>query len=256
MSDWKPTYGVSDQGAYNAGVHGTPNSTYDIARAQEETNRLSLQSATQPAQSSYAGSQSYSYPPTSSSTYFPDSPSHSDSSVSPARVLILCILAVAIGGLGVAFGDPVAKALLSAGERGAEMWDTVERSLKTTIPLHTATYEEIEPRAVKLAERPTAQIYLERKVEPSSDFLTMNQRQQEGVQAAWLRYTRNPQSFDALPDDRRDFVFDTFESYLSFVSRHMSMHYSVSAEHDLRDLRARRLALASAPSSAAPPAQP
>ena len=96
MSDWKSDYGVSDQGAWNAGVYGTPNSTYDIARAQAETARLQLQASLPPSLPTpdYTTPTFPSYaPPPAGQAYYPTSSTGSSTGCLKA-LLVIGVLAV------------------------------------------------------------------------------------------------------------------------------------------------------------------
>src|SRR5690606_1722450 len=70
--NWKSNYGVSDEGASAAGVFGTPNSTWDIARAQQATQDLDAARS----QAAYpVGGATPSYTPTYSTPIFSSSAS-------------------------------------------------------------------------------------------------------------------------------------------------------------------------------------
>lgn len=208
MSDWKSRYDVTDQGASNAGVYGTPNSTWDIARAQEESNKLRM------SQSSYiAPPMNFSPPPVFGAlpTYSTDTRyyGHSDSSGSTGCLKVFAILVV------LAAASIAAPVLIEVLGRYIDS-STLARF--TVESLDTRHYEGLSAQAVTVAKQPTSRLYATHFRAAAPDWNSMSQKQQTAVAAAWIRYTRNPVSFKRLADHQRVFIFLAFNSYLAALA--------------------------------------
>ena len=230
MSDWKSQFDVTDQGAYNAGVYGQPNSTWDIARAQEESNRLRLgQSAATPAPSTYL-------PPAYPTAYPTAYPGYTATSAT----------AYADDGGGSSWlGKLVLVLLLGAGlVLVAPVWLPAALGLlqgtgvlaPEVTALDTAHYRALSAEASRLSAQSTTRLYAAHRISAAAEWDALSVPQREAVAAAWIRYTRNPAAFDRLPAKQRALVFASFESYLTALARQGDAH----AAHDVRRLRLRR----------------
>lgn len=232
MSDWKSNYGVSDQGAWNAGVYGQPNSTWDIARAQEESNKLRMsQAGYTPPPPSFQ----FDMPPTvlPQLYYPPSNPSYSsysgsDSAPSSGRFRKFLILLVVLGIAGYfAMTQSPALRIVLAG--------LVHTTQTTTTPLDSAHYERLPGGAAQWANQPTTRLYAAHFKDDASDWPAMSPNQQKAVAAAWIRFTRNPDAFNRLEATQKTFVFNTFESYLVTLAA----RGDANAARDIKVLRAR-----------------
>lgn len=219
MSDWKSQYGVTDAGASNAGVYGTPNSTWDIARAQEETRKLQ--------QSSWAQSPPQAIPapvvfptPTTPGSY----PAYvSDTGSSGGCLKVVLVLSA----LGLAFATlPVWLPLVQG--------LAVSHGIVDAPALQTSHYESLSVEASTLARQPTSRLYQSYLKSASPDWNTLSPRQKSAVAAAWIRYTRNPDSFRKLEARQKRFVFAAFDSYLRALAANGDAH----AARDLASLTA------------------
>lgn len=218
MSDWKSKYGVLDQGAYNAGVYGEPASMYDVARAQEESNKIRLAQAgyTPPSQPGYQPTFPSAYTPTyrpnSASSNYRGTPTAfggaSDSSVGG------CLKVVAI--LTV-FGCVVSTFPIW----GTYLYGLAQRHQLiegSVIPLDTAHYEALSASAASLSSQPTTRLYASRGITAATDWRLLSPAQRDVVAAAWIRYTRDPASFERLSPEQHRLVFRTFDGYLSALA--------------------------------------
>lgn len=203
MSDWKSTHGVTDEGAHRAGIYGSPNSTWDIARAQEETLRAQQERA------GYGAAPSYQ-PPVHSPTIYTPSPvgmSGYDDEASGCLAMFKALALLVLLGVGVF-------ALANAEALWASFSPRVDAMMGKTPALSTAHYLTLSPEAAKLSSTPSSRLYAARLKGTAPDWIALSPRQQEAVQAAWIRYTRDPASFARLSAPQRAYFGAAFESYL------------------------------------------
>lgn len=186
MSDWKTQYGVSDQGAGNAGVHGQPTNWDQIYRAQAETQRLErdlYQKAWQPP--------SYQ-PPINTGAYIP----LPDNPIKWGRVfLILCVIG-----------------LISAWPFLSKLGVPTEEEHLASKMSHYALNEE----AVTLSNTASTVLYDKYLKGASTKWGELTPQQQNAVAAAWLRYLQSPYKFTKLSKLHRYYYYDAFESYLNW----------------------------------------
>lgn len=225
VGDWKSQYGVSDAGASSAGVYGSPASTWDIARAQEETQRLQAP----PADAHHGGVPLASYAPPAlhgsppAHRNFGAASTRGDAQASRSsgwfKLLVLtCVLPVALAGMG--FMGMMVLATFGGNAPGA---------------LDTAHYERLSEDARQLSTQPASRLYATWLRQTSPAWSTLDSRQQSAVAAAWIRYTRNPGSFDRLVPEQKTYLFAAFASYLQALS----MEGDAQATRDLALLKSR-----------------
>lgn len=227
VGDWKSQYGVSDEGASSAGVYGTPASSWDVARAQEETRRLQA-----PVSGGGSGDLSmggYVHPPA-----YVDTPGHrhigvpgphgnartSASSGWLKLLLLACVLPVAVAALG--FVGILVLGMLGGGAAPQT--------------LDTAHYERLSDDARRLSTQPASRLYTTWLSRARPEWSTLDAPQRHAVAAAWIRYTRNPDSFERLVPEQKTYVFAAFASYLQALSA----AGDAQATRDLAWLEARR----------------
>ncbi len=196
MSDWKSQYGVSDQGASNAGVYGSPNSTWDIARAQEET--LKLQQSHW-GQTSITGLGGTSYSPMPPPAAYPTG----DYAYSESSGCLKAFVALVVIGIAVALLPVYLPAILG-----------MASSLGATHALDTAHYEGLSAEARGLSTQPTSRLYNAYLKKASPEWASLTPKQQAAVAAAWIRYTRDPAAFEKLAPAQKAYVFAAFDRYL------------------------------------------
>jgi len=202
MAEWKSTHGVTDEGAYRAGVYGTPNSTWDIARAQQETQRA------QQERSGYGAAPSYQPPVFTPHVYTPSPVGMSDYSEAGGCLAMFKALAlVVLRGVGVL-------ALANAGALWVMFGPQVDAMMGKAPALSTAHYLALSPEAAKLSSTPSSRLYAARLKGTAPDWSTLSPPQRHAVQAAWIRYTRDPASFARLSAPQRAYFGAAFESYL------------------------------------------
>lgn len=210
MSEWKSKHGVSDQGAFNAGVYGNPSSTYDIARAQAETQKLNSPSY-QPYQSTQSNYPTGTYSPGSDGIYWPG----------VKFIGVLFLIGLIIFGIST-----------------ADYWERkfINARADRVLSLQTAHYEKLSPEATQMSVQPTAKLYAAAFPRGEKSIITKGYglygEQELATAAAWIRYTRDPVSFEKLPDKQRKFIFTTFELYLQTLAN----DGDINAVRDLREL--------------------
>lgn len=217
--NWKSNYGVSDEGASAAGVFGTPNSTWDIARAQQATQDLDAARS----QAAYpVGGATPSYTPTYSTPIFSSSASACYYGPLPAATPI-----------GKAFewvGGMIAKIILASilipvalltvtllvlGLTGFfTLPDTagIDASAVRNLPISSSDYVSTNAMVQELADTPASILYTTHLQGAPTSWPRLNGRQRAAVEAAWLRYLHNPAGFQQL--QRREYFMDAFNSYL------------------------------------------
>ncbi|RZA21005.1 MAG: hypothetical protein EOP93_04410 [Lysobacteraceae bacterium] len=213
MSDWKSHYGVSDQGASNAGVYGTPNSTWEIARAQEETLKLQRSYWEQvPAASPPDYGTPYTPPPLplpgamshtgAYSGYYPE-PRRGGGLKGFLKGIVILMGAGLLLSVVLSFLPAIISLATSSGPAR---------------PLATAHYERLSAQARTLSAQPTSRLYANHLRQASPDWASLSPKQQAAVAAAWIRYTRDPAAFRKLAPKQKAFTFAAFESYLQALA--------------------------------------
>lgn len=228
MSDWKSWYGVSDEGAAQAGVYGKPNSMYEVGIAQEATNRINMERAAEST-----NFPSYAAPPPivyhNPTDYGPSAPSHLASyhatpSAKGSGLKFLVIMGgLAAVGASAYFAWPV---VMSEMDAYIERVEATERRV-----LDTAFYTEISPSAAEWATIPTSRLYAMHLDGQTSNWRSLNQNAKRAVEAAWIRYTIDPASFERLPASQRSYVYATFDSYLLYLSDLSLRQGAMDLEH-------------------------
>ena len=229
MSDWKSHYGVSDEGASNAGVYGTPTSTWQIAHAQQETQKLDAARRAE----LLGSTPTYTYTPPTYVPPFGTQPTYPGAAVgsyAPASgggfFKGLLKLMLVLGGLyllaAMFFPLALSGLLLFSNERPG--------NART---LDTAYYQSLSAQARTLSGTPTSRLYATHLSKAKPQWAKLSPRQKDAVAAAWIRYTRDPASFSRLPSTQKAFVFAAFDSYLQALSAKGDAH----AKRDLARLR-------------------
>lgn len=199
MSDWKVKYNVSDEGARKAGIYGEPSCMSDILRAQEESEKIRNPPAPVPTN---AGERRRSR------AGRPLDLDLSDNSFSLSNMKVIGFI-IFIG-------------LIIFVISTADYW---EREIKNTLlnaeastvkSLDVAHYENLSPEATKMSAQSTSQLYASTFPKQSvGAVIGLTDKQEFAVAAAWLRYARDPTSFDKLPEKNRRFIIYTFDIYLT-----------------------------------------
>lgn len=213
MADCKPDRGVGDEGVLRVGAHERSSSE----SPQDEATALPPPDA----------------PATASAPLPPDTRAHRDAQgASAARTtrapggwgrlaLSACVLPVALAAIGFV-------AMLALQAYGA--------SGTPGGRLDTAYYERLSETARQLSTQPTSRLYGTYLHQAGSDWPALSTEQQGAVAAAWIRYTRNPASFQRLVPEQKRYVFDAFASYLQALAA----EGDAQATRDLSVLQATR----------------
>lgn len=225
MGDWKSQYGVSDEGASSAGVYGTPASTWDVARAQEETRRLQAPVAGvgsgDVSMGGYVQPQADVGTPGHRSIGVPGPRGDARASASSGwlkLLLLACVLPVAVAALG--FAGILVLGFLGGGAAPQSR--------------DTAHYERLSDDARRLSTQPASRLYTTWLRQARPQWSTLDAPQRHAVAAAWIRYTRNPDSFERLVPEQKTYLFAAFASYLQALS----MEGDAQATRDLALLEA------------------
>lgn len=231
MHDWKGHDGISDQAAGNAGVYGTPTSTYQVdqARAAEALLRAAPSPPSYPSPDPYPSTQhtpGTHYVPSSSGRDYRPLPTGSSAS-SPGilrRIFMILfvwpfVLALVVSVLFTGWQWLPALVALSASQ------------MESSVPaLNTAHYERLSEDARRLSSQSTSRLYEAKLKGTSPNWNSLNEDQRQSVAAAWIRYTRNPDSFRRLKIEQRTYIFAAFRSYLTELVKRGDKHASADLQ--------------------------
>lgn len=210
MSDWKSDYNVTDQGAFNAGVYGKPNSMYDIARAQAETQKIMMD------RGSYVAPSFQPPPYQSPQPLCPPPPYHWSDSTGNDDLTVKVLKGGAIV-LALCFGVFM---LLGVVTSYKNLPGPSKQVLATN---RLSNYEINVPADVEtLSATPSTVLYDKYLAGASRHFKELNPKQQSAVAAAWLRYLRAPEKFITMPASYRHKIYNLFCTYLDWRAEYLS----------------------------------
>lgn len=201
--NWKYNNQVSDNAAQNLALYGAVKDPFLIGMAKNETERLRINDY-------YDSLRKLPYTSGSEGIYWPG-----------VKVIgVLFLIGLIIFGIST-----------------ADYWEQkfMNAQADRVLSLQTAHYENLSPEAAKMSVQSTAKLYTaafpngEKSIFNNSFY---DDQQKLATAAAWIRYTRDPVSFEKLPDKQRWFIFTTFEIYLQALAN----DGDINAVRDLREL--------------------